>query len=104
MGFRWSPAFRAVESSKQIFEELGNDEHRDQAADYLETLRQAAQESGYFEEQDRLRSRNPFQRQQQQQQMPQQQARDRYGPSKAGDNAGGALFNRKAFPWRGEQQ
>merc|ERR1719158_114555 len=55
---RWAPAFRAVETSRVLFEEMGNDEGREAAENYHHVLREAAQEAGYYEERDR---RNRFQ-------------------------------------------
>merc|ERR1719436_1327568 len=54
---RWSPAFRAVDASRVLFEVLGNDEGRESAENYAGVLRDAAREAGYFEEQER---RNRF--------------------------------------------
>merc|ERR1719413_348001 len=58
MQYRWPPAFRAVEESRRIFEELGEEDSRQQADEYLAVLRNAARDSGYYQEQEQ-RSRLP---------------------------------------------
>merc|ERR1712129_464081 len=91
---RWSPAFRVVEQSRDMFEELGEVDNREQAEGYLNTLREAAQEHGYFEEQQQ---RGRFQHG--------NVARSgyNYGQRQEPERAGG-IFQRKAFPWNPSQQ